>query len=46
MMAERERNIVNAADSYVAIDLETTGIRGKAGEDHGDRHGKRWKTGQ
>lgn len=45
MMAERERNIVNAADSYVAIDLETTGIRGKAGEDHGDRHGKGGKRG-
>ena len=29
MMAERERNIVNAADSYVAIDLETTGIGAK-----------------
>ena len=31
MMAERERNIVNAADSYVAIDLETTGI-GQSGK--------------
>ena len=29
MMAERERNMVNAADSYVAIDLETTGIGAK-----------------
>ena len=29
MMAERERNIVNAADSYVDIDLETTGIGAK-----------------
>ncbi len=31
MMAERERNMVNAADSYVAIDLETTGIGAKRG---------------